>query len=143
MSSTGGGDDKVVVQFPSTPEERRERQRAKQAVERQRLVDLFIDEADDRALFHTAADECFADLIVAGVRQTLPVKSKRFRAEYVRYLQRPIADAPSAVIMAAAALLKETKNPTDEQINSAMSNICRCGTYSRVREAIHLVAKSA
>jgi isoquinoline 1-oxidoreductase alpha subunit len=49
----------------------------------------------------------------------------------------------SGMIMAAAALLKETKNPTDEQINAAMSNICRCGTYARVREAIHLVAKSA
>ncbi len=49
----------------------------------------------------------------------------------------------SGMIMAAAALLKETKNPTDQQIDSAMSNICRCGTYVRVRDAIHLVAKSA
>jgi len=49
----------------------------------------------------------------------------------------------SGMIMAAAALLKETKNPTDDQINAAMNNICRCGTYARVREAIHLVAKSA
>ena len=49
----------------------------------------------------------------------------------------------SGMIMTAAALLTETKNPTDEQINAAMSNICRCGTYVRVREAIHLVAQSA
>jgi len=49
----------------------------------------------------------------------------------------------SGMIMAAAALLNETRNPSDEQINSAMSNICRCGTYARVREAIHLAAKSA
>jgi len=49
----------------------------------------------------------------------------------------------SGMIMAAAALLQETKNPTDEQINDAMNNICRCGTYARVREAIRLVAKSA
>ena len=49
----------------------------------------------------------------------------------------------SGMIMAAAALLKEVKNPSDAQINEAMSNICRCGTYARVREAIHLVAKSA
>ena len=49
----------------------------------------------------------------------------------------------SGMIMAAAALLKETKNPTDEQINAAMTNICRCGTYARVRDAIHLVAQSA
>lgn len=49
----------------------------------------------------------------------------------------------SGMIMTAAALLKETKTPTDAQINAAMSNICRCGTYARVREAIHAVAKSA
>jgi isoquinoline 1-oxidoreductase alpha subunit len=49
----------------------------------------------------------------------------------------------SGMIMAAAALLDEIKNPTDAQINDAMSNICRCGTYARVREAIHLVAKTA
>ena len=49
----------------------------------------------------------------------------------------------SGMIMAAAALLDEGKNPTDAQINDAMSNICRCGTYARVREAIHLVAKTA
>ena len=49
----------------------------------------------------------------------------------------------SGMIMAAAALLKETKRPTDAQIDAAMSNICRCGTYVRVREAIHLAAKSA
>ncbi len=49
----------------------------------------------------------------------------------------------SGMIMAAAALLDEVKNPTDAQINDAMSNICRCGTYARVREAIHLVAKTA
>ena len=49
----------------------------------------------------------------------------------------------SGMIMAAAALLKETRKPTDEQIDAVMSNICRCGTYVRVREAIHLAAKSA
>jgi len=49
----------------------------------------------------------------------------------------------SGMIMAAAALLNETKKPTDAQIDAAMSNICRCGTYARVREAIHLAAKSA
>lgn len=44
-------------------------------------------------------------------------------------------------VMAAAALLKKTPKPTDADINSAMStNICRCGTYVRIREAIHLAA---
>lgn len=41
-------------------------------------------------------------------------------------------------IMAAVALLRTTPNPTDEQIDSAMSgNMCRCGTYMRIRAAIH------
>jgi isoquinoline 1-oxidoreductase alpha subunit len=44
-------------------------------------------------------------------------------------------------IMSAAALLKKTPKPTDAEINSAMTgNICRCGTYLRIREAIHLAA---
>ena len=48
----------------------------------------------------------------------------------------------SGMIMAAAALLQENRNPTDAQIDAAMTNICRCGTYVRVREAIHVAAKS-
>jgi isoquinoline 1-oxidoreductase alpha subunit len=44
-------------------------------------------------------------------------------------------------IMSAAALLKAHPNPTDAQINEAMdSNLCRCGTYLRIREAIHKAA---
>jgi isoquinoline 1-oxidoreductase subunit alpha len=43
-------------------------------------------------------------------------------------------------IMAAAALLKETSEPTDEEINAAMTNICRCGTYNRIRAAIKRAA---
>lgn len=48
----------------------------------------------------------------------------------------------SGMIMAAAALLQENRNPTDAQIDAAMTNVCRCGTYVRVREAIHIAAKS-
>jgi isoquinoline 1-oxidoreductase alpha subunit len=46
-------------------------------------------------------------------------------------------------IMQAASLLKDTPNPTDDDIDSAMSgNICRCGTYSRIRAAIKQAAKT-
>jgi isoquinoline 1-oxidoreductase alpha subunit len=48
----------------------------------------------------------------------------------------------SGMIMTAAALLQENRTPTDAQIDAAMTNICRCGTYVRVREAIHVAAKS-
>ena len=44
-------------------------------------------------------------------------------------------------LMSAAALLRKTPRPTDADINSAMTgNVCRCGTYLRIREAIHLAA---
>jgi len=45
--------------------------------------------------------------------------------------------------MAAAALLRRTAQPTDADIDAAMSNICRCGTYQRIRAAIHRAAKEA
>lgn len=48
----------------------------------------------------------------------------------------------SGMLMAATALLKQNPNPTDEDIDNAMDNICRCGTYLRVRAAIHQAAKS-
>ena len=44
----------------------------------------------------------------------------------------------SGMIMSAAALIKQRKNPTDADIDAAMvGNLCRCGTYNRVRKAIH------
>lgn len=46
----------------------------------------------------------------------------------------------SGQVMAAVALLKEKPNPTDEEINQSMTNICRCGTYSKIRSAIKKVA---
>jgi isoquinoline 1-oxidoreductase alpha subunit len=46
----------------------------------------------------------------------------------------------SGMLMAASALLAEIPNPTDEDIDSYMTNICRCGTYTRVRAAIHAAA---
>ena len=46
----------------------------------------------------------------------------------------------SGQIMTAVALLKKNPKPTDKDIDEAMSNICRCGTYQRVRAAIHLAA---
>jgi isoquinoline 1-oxidoreductase subunit alpha len=48
----------------------------------------------------------------------------------------------SGMIMAAVALLRDKPNPTDADIDAAMTNICRCGTYQRVRAAIHAAAKT-
>ncbi len=46
----------------------------------------------------------------------------------------------AGMLMAAAALLKENANPSDAQIDAAITNICRCGTYPRIRTAIHKAA---
>ena len=47
----------------------------------------------------------------------------------------------TGMIMSAAALLKNKPQPTDADINEAVTNICRCGTYTRIRAAIHTAAK--
>lgn len=49
----------------------------------------------------------------------------------------------SGMIMAAAALLAANPRPSDEEIDAAMTNICRCGTYPRVRDAIRSLAGEA
>jgi isoquinoline 1-oxidoreductase alpha subunit len=47
----------------------------------------------------------------------------------------------SGMIMAAAALLKEKPQPADAELDAAITNICRCGAYVRIRQAIHLAAE--
>jgi aerobic-type carbon monoxide dehydrogenase small subunit (CoxS/CutS family) len=49
----------------------------------------------------------------------------------------------SGMIMAAAALIKQRPSPTDEEIDAAITNLCRCGTYARIRRAIHRAARAA
>jgi isoquinoline 1-oxidoreductase alpha subunit len=48
----------------------------------------------------------------------------------------------TGMIMSAAALLAKNPNPTDADIDATMTNLCRCGTYARVRQAIHALAGS-
>jgi isoquinoline 1-oxidoreductase alpha subunit len=47
----------------------------------------------------------------------------------------------SGMILSAVALLERTPNPTDADIDAEITNVCRCGTYNRVRKAIHAAAK--
>jgi isoquinoline 1-oxidoreductase alpha subunit len=49
----------------------------------------------------------------------------------------------SGVLMAAAALLAHTPEPTDAQMDEAITNLCRCGTYPRIRRAIHRAAQAS
>jgi isoquinoline 1-oxidoreductase alpha subunit len=48
----------------------------------------------------------------------------------------------SGMIMAVAALLARSPKPTDAEIDAAITNICRCGTYQRIRAAIHAAARA-
>jgi isoquinoline 1-oxidoreductase subunit alpha len=48
----------------------------------------------------------------------------------------------SGMIMAVAALLKDNLQPSDSDIDAAITNICRCGTYNRIRSAIHTAAQA-
>ena len=48
----------------------------------------------------------------------------------------------SGMIMAVAALLRDNPKPTDQDINDAITNICRCGTFQQVREAIHAASNA-
>jgi isoquinoline 1-oxidoreductase alpha subunit len=48
----------------------------------------------------------------------------------------------AGMIMAVAAFLRDTPKPTDAQIDAAITNICRCGTFQQVRKAIHAAAKA-
>src|SRR5262245_53408664 len=109
-SSTSDGNNKVV-EFPKTAEERRALRKAKQDIDRQRLIHCFVDEAGvDQALFHTHNGVAYADLIVGGVRQTWPVRSKQFRFEYIRYLRRQfeaLTDKGDVLVLALGSSLKK------------------------------------
>jgi len=48
----------------------------------------------------------------------------------------------SGMILTAVALLEKTPHPSDADIDAAMTNICRCGTYNRIRKAIHRAARA-
>ena len=67
-------------------------------------------------------------------------KLSALQAAWVKHQVPQCGYCQSGQIMAAAALLKTSPNPSDAQIDEAMTNICRCGTYTRIRAAIHSVA---
>jgi isoquinoline 1-oxidoreductase alpha subunit len=64
----------------------------------------------------------------------------RVQAAWVEHQAPQCGYCQSGQIMAAVALLSVHPQPTDEQIDEAMTNICRCGSYPRIRAAIHAAA---
>jgi isoquinoline 1-oxidoreductase alpha subunit len=94
-----------------------------------------------------AVRSCVTPVQRAGDKQVITIEGLSNNSSHP--LQRAWAeeDVPqcgycqSGQIMAAAVLLRENPNPTDQDIDDAMSgNICRCGTYQRIRKAIHRAA---
>ena len=66
----------------------------------------------------------------------------RLREAWIAHQVPQCGYCQSGMLMAASALLRQTPRPTDAEIDEAMTNICRCGTYQRVRAAIHSAAEA-
>ena len=69
-----------------------------------------------------------------------PQKPHALQAAWITEQVPQCGYCQSGMLMAAAALLEKKPKPTDADIDEAMTNICRCGTYQRVRKAIHRAA---
>ena len=85
-------------------------------------------------------DACKSDQKIVTIEGLSPDSSHPVQKAWLAMDVPQCGYCQSGMIMAAAALLKETPEPSDADIDTAMNNICRCGTYQRVRAAIHLAA---
>ncbi|MBA4344309.1 MAG: (2Fe-2S)-binding protein [Methylibium sp.] len=65
---------------------------------------------------------------------------QRLQAAWIKLQVPQCGYCQSGMIMAAASLLRQTPRPSDAEIDASISNICRCGTYQRIRAAIHEAA---
>ena len=74
--------------------------------------------------------------------ETDPV-GKRVVAAWVRHQVPQCGYCQSGQVMAATSLLKAKPHPDDGEINAAMTNLCRCGTYTTIRAAVHDVTEGA
>jgi hypothetical protein len=131
---TSNDDDKIVA-FPKTAEERKALRKAKQDIERQKLVNLFIDEAGSDGLFATADGAAFADLIVAGHRETWPIRSKQFRYEYIRYLKRQqerLTEAGAILTLTVGLSLRKSA------VNAAIDEFEMRAIGSRATREVHV-----
>src|SRR5215469_14057748 len=74
---------------------------------------------------------------VTTIEGLSPSRSHPLQQAWIDHQVPQCGYCQSGMIMSAAALLKDKPKPTDADIDAAMTNICRCGTYQQVREAIH------
>ena len=80
---------------------------------------------------------------VTTIEGLSPDRSHRVQRAWIAEQVPQCGYCQSGMILAATALLAATPAPTDEQIDAAMTNICRCGTYQRVRAAIHRASEQS
>ena len=135
MVSSTSDDDGNVVAFPKTAEERKALRKARQHVEQQKLVDRFAGEAGDDALFVNADGVAFADLIVNGHRETWSVRSKQFRAAYIKYIKHQAEAATEAEDAVAVGLLPSLKKAA---INNAIDHFEMLAVGAGVTREVHV-----
>jgi isoquinoline 1-oxidoreductase subunit alpha len=94
-----------------------------------------------------AARSCMIPLSAVGDRAVTTIEGLAREGDHPVQQAWLVEDVPQCgycqpgMIMASAALLADTAEPTDQDIDSRITNICRCGTYPRIRAAIHRAAR--
>ena len=97
----------------------------------------------------TATRSCVTPIAAVGAQRVTtieglsPQSTHRVQRAWIAEDVPQCGYCQSGQIMAASALLAHTPRPTDADIDTAMTNICRCGTYQRIRAAIHRAAQEA
>ena len=81
------------------------------------------------------------DAAVVTIEGLSPDRSHPVQKAWLQHQVPQCGYCQSGQIMAAAALLKQNPKPSDSDIDQAMTNICRCGTYPRIRAAIHTAVR--
>ena len=93
-----------------------------------------------------ATRSCVMPMVAVAGKSIQTIESKddailsKLQAAWVEHQVPQCGYCQSGMLMAATALLRQNPKPTDADIDEAMTNICRCGTYQRVRAAIHTAA---
>jgi isoquinoline 1-oxidoreductase subunit alpha len=97
----------------------------------------------------TATRSCITPVSAAAGAEVTTIEGLSANGDHPLQIAWDQLDVPqcgycqAGQIMSAAALLQRTPHPSDDQINNAMDgNLCRCGTYTRIREAIHKAAEA-
>ncbi len=91
----------------------------------------------------TVPVEAAAGTAVTTIEALSPDRSHPVQVAWLAEQVPQCGYCQSGMIMAAAALLKETPKPTEAEIDAAITNLCRCGTYPRVKQAILRAAAGA